>query len=95
MITGIQYRDGNARYIVDNKVNECVGRFNSLAKAKTLVRTMAEWKIYDTEVSAVVSSDDSKEYFANFTKDPEQYPSMNRCAKLFARLKKIGKKPVA
>jgi len=92
---GVQYGNGSVRYIVDNGSCVTVGRLNSLAKAKSLVGTMTDWKIYDTHINASVSSDDSKDSFSFFVKYPEEYPHMNKCAKLFARFKKSGCKPVA
>ena len=94
-MVGVQYGNGSVRYIVDNGDCETVGRLNSLAKAKTLVGTMQEWRIYDTHLNASVSSDETKDYFNDFVKDPEKYPHMNKCAKLFTRFKKSGCKPVA
>lgn len=92
---GVQYGNGSVRYIVDNGACVTVGRLNSLAKAKTLVGTMEEWVIYDTQNNCSVRSEDSKDSFGFFTKFPGKYPHMEKCAKLFARFKKIGKKPVA
>jgi len=92
---GVQYGNGSVRYIVDNGACVTVGRLNSLAKAKTLVGTMEKWVIYDTQNNCSVRSEDSKDTFAGFIGKPKNYPHMNKCAQLFARFKKIGKKPVA
>ena len=91
---GIQYGSGKARYLVDLPSGLTIGRFNSLAQAKTLIKSLSEWRLYDHGVIASVSSNDGPRTFEPFLAKPELYPHMKKCAVLRARLKKSSCKPI-
>lgn len=91
---GIQYGNGPVRYVVDNAKGETIGRFNSLAQAKTLIKGVAGWRLYDHEAVASVGSEEDSKYFELFVAEPQNYPHMCKCAALRLRLKKSSCKPI-
>jgi hypothetical protein len=77
----------NARYLVDVDC-KTVARFNSLAKAKAVVRTLKNWTIYDTKNVCSVGSNDTAKRFDTFVQSPSEYPHMVKCFRLYKRFKR-------
>ena len=83
---GLDYPQ-NARYLVDVDCTT-VARFNSLAKAKAVVKTLKNWTIYDTKAVCSVDSRDTVEKFDPFVASPFEYPHMTKCFLLYKRFKR-------
>lgn len=77
----------NARYVVDVDC-KTVARFNSLAKAKAVARTLKSWRIYDIKDMCSVDSDDTTKRFNLFVESPSEYPHMTKCFRLYKRFKR-------